>query len=136
MKFPAYDPWASDYYLTEYTPPQKTYDISQVGLKMNEIEPQLEVLLKQYDETPKFIEEIRKLLIECIKEDDLPKALAIIEWVVGMTDNLLGDDLAIIHEKDGMPSIEDIAYAMNNGDFGFHLGGYCEDLGLVDSDSK
>jgi GTP1/Obg family GTP-binding protein len=110
---------------------EKVYDISQLGNKLEEIEPKMQKLFDQYGETPKFIKEVRKLLIECITEDDLPKALTIIDWVEGATETLKGDYLTLIEDKDEVSAISTIAYDMGNRDFGFDLMGYCKDLGYV-----
>ncbi len=121
----------------------KKYEMRQIGLKLKEIKPDMKKLLEQYGDTPKFIKEIRDLLINCIVEDSLPKAIAIIRWVAGNTFYLTGDDLVLIDNKiepslyndEAVPAISTLAYAMDNRDFCFDLMGYCEMFSLVEKDS-
>lgn len=103
----------------------RAYDISLVGTKLTEIKPAMQELANKFEGDPDkthLRDAIRAKLIECIREDDLPKAIAIVDWTRQYT-NLSGKDLVIDNDNRGIPSITGLAYEMGNRDFGLDLVG-------------
>jgi hypothetical protein len=107
------------------------YDIKLVGPKITEIKHSMQTELEKFSDDEGKINYVRGRLLECIPNDDIITALAIVDCFIGITGNS-GKDLSLQKKDSNLISIEKMAYDMEHGDFAFSFIGQCKALHYFD----
>ncbi len=103
-----------------------------IGKRIEEVAPLIQSIVDlSPDNKSEIVSYIRSRLKECIIQDDVITALAIIDYTTHHT-LVSGEDLALIKNTNTLPSISDIAYDNNKDDFALNLTGLCKALHYVD----
>ncbi|WP_253307532.1 MULTISPECIES: hypothetical protein [unclassified Rickettsia] len=107
------------------------YDIKLIGPKVEEIYPSMKAGLEKFSDNEGKINYVRGRLFECIQNDDIITALAIVDCFIGITGNS-GKDLSLQKNDSDLISIEKMAYDTEHGDFAFSFIGQCKALHYFD----
>lgn len=105
------------------------YNLQQFSTKYNEVTK----LFENVSDRILLCGEIRKSLLDCIKEDDLVKALAVIEYAEKKA-RYTSDELYLINDTEDISSILTAAYTYDEDrtEFASELSGLCKAFGYIE----
>ena len=107
-------------------------NIEKLREEIKKVELEITNPLSEKDR-PEQIKYIQMKLEECISNDNVIKALAIVDYVTHNYD-ISGQDLQLTRSNNtNIPSICDIAYEKDHSDFAVQFSGFCQDLHYIDS---
>jgi DNA integrity scanning protein DisA with diadenylate cyclase activity len=107
-------------------------NIKELGEEIKKVELEITNPLSEKGR-PEQIQYIKMKLEECISNDNVIKALAIVDYVTHNYD-ISGQELLLTQSNDkNIPSICDIAYKTDHSDFAVEFSGFCQDLHYIDS---